>query len=334
MSLSAYRPLRNLLIHVSLPWKHEIMSSTQKLLVVFGATGHQGGSVIRTVLQDADLKKQYVLRGTTRDPDSPGAQALADQGVEVVKADVEDPASLRKAFEGAHTVFANTITVYDGHAYEHEVAHGKALAGAAMAAGVPYYIYSTLPHAGQISGLKHMGHFDGKAEAEAYIRTLPMKSAFIAPGSFMENFHASLTPRPMGDVYGIANFVAPETQLPLIAAANDTGKWVAAILADFERYNGQVLCCATRLYSMQETVEIMSKASGKTVVYKQLPREVWSGFLPEMMRDHIGDMFEHFQRSGYYGPETEERVVWSAKQARGTLTSLEEYLQAHPLQLG
>ena len=85
----------------------------------------------------------------------------------------------------------------------------------------------------------------------------------------MENFHASLTPRPMGDVYGIANFVAPETQLPLIAAGDDTGSWVAAILADFERYDGQVLCCATRLYTMQETVEIMSKASGKTIKHIQ-----------------------------------------------------------------
>lgn len=310
------------------------MSTAQKLLVVFGATGHQGGSVVQTVLQDAELKKQYAIRGTTRNPDSPGAQALATQGVEVVKADVEDPASLRKAFEGAHTVFANTVTVYDGQAYEHEVTHGKALADAAVAARVPYYVYSTLPHAGSISGLKHMGHFDGKAEAEAYIRKLPMKSAFVAPGSFMENFHVSLTPRPMGDVYGIANFVAPETQMPLIAAGDDTGKWVAAILADFDRYNGQVLCCATGLYTMQETVDIMSKACGKTVVYKQLPREIWSGFLPETMRDHIGDMFEHFQRSGYYGPETAERVAWSAKQTRGRLTSLEDYLQAHPLQLG
>jgi uncharacterized protein YbjT (DUF2867 family) len=307
-----------------------------KLLVVFGATGQQGGSVVETILADPELSKEYSLRGTTRDPGSSAAQALTKKGVEVVRAEVDDAASLRKAFEGAHVVFANTVTVYDGHAYEHEVSHGRALADAAVAEGVPFYIYSTLPNAEKNSGgkLKNMGHFDGKEEVEQYIRKLPMESAFIAPGSFMSNFHASMTPRPLGDgSYALANFVSPQTQMPLIDTAADTGKWVAAILADFSKYKGKVLCCATALYSFEEITEAMSKASGKTVVYKQLPEEVWRGFLPPLMVDHIAEMLRYFEEYGYYGENTKEKVKWSAEQARGKLTTLDEFLRAHPLNL-
>jgi NmrA-like family. len=231
--------------------------------------------------------------------------------VEVVAADIDDAASLRKAFDGAHVVFANTVTIYDGHAYEHEVIHGHALADAAVDVDVPYYIYSTLPNAGKISNgkLKNMGHFDGKEEVEQYIRTLPMESAFIAPGSFMSNLHASMAPHPVGDgTYVFATSVSPKAQTPLINTAGDTGKWVATILADFPKYKGQVLCCATSLYTFEKMAEVTSKASGKTVVYRQLPKDVWRSFLPPLMRDHIAEMLQCFQDYGYYGENTAEKV--------------------------
>src|SRR5690242_20547376 len=78
-----------------------------KIIVVFGATGQQGSSVVNAVLEDAKLSKEYTIRGTTRDPGQTSAQALAKKGVEVVRADVDDAASLKKAFEGAHVVSAN-----------------------------------------------------------------------------------------------------------------------------------------------------------------------------------------------------------------------------------
>ena len=309
---------------------------SKKLLVVIGATGQQGGSVVASVLADTLLSKEYAIRGTTRDVSKPAAQALVGKGVEMVAADVHDTSSLRQAFTGAHTAFAGTVTVYDGHTLEHEVTEGRALADAAVAAGVPYYIYSTLPHAGRNSGgtLKHMGHFDGKAEVEDYVRTLPLKSAFISPGCFMSNFHASLAPRPVGDgTFALANFVRPDTDLPLIATADDTGKWVTAILADFPRYEGQTLSCATALWTFQQVVDAMSRASGKTVVYRQLPKETWRSFLPEPIRDHMADMLEYFQDFGYFGMGTEEKVKWTAAQARGKLTTLNEWLTANPLHL-
>ncbi|GLA13357.1 hypothetical protein AnigIFM62618_010346 [Aspergillus niger] len=307
-----------------------------KVLVVVGATGQQGSSIINSILSDPKLSQEYTIRGTTRDPNSPKAQALAAKGIAIVAANFNEPESLQRAFTGAHTVFANTPTIYDGHTYEHEVAHGRALIDAAVAVGVPFYIYSTLPSISKISQgwLKNGGHFDGKEEVEQYIRTQPIRSAFVAPGSFMSNFHDTMAPRRMenGD-YALLLPVPAHIRLPLIETEADLGKWVAAILADFDQYEGKVLCCATALYSFEEIVETMSRVSGKTVTYREVPVEIWATYLPELMRGYIVDMFTLFRVYGYYGDGTEEKVKWSAEQARGELTTLEEYLRKYPLNL-
>lgn len=307
-----------------------------KLLTVFGATGQQGGSVVDYVLNDPELSKQYKIRGITRDITKPAAQALQQKGVEVFKADSNDEASLKQAMHGTHTVFGITATIYDEMLKERELAQGKAMADAAIAAGVQYFIFSTLSNGSKISGgkIQNLAHFDVKAEIEEYIHAQPIKSAFFAPGSFMQNFNHFMTPRPSGDgTYAIANFVTPETQLPLIDTVDDTGKYVGAILAEPQKYEGKVFSASTRLYSYSEIVEIMSKASGKTVTYKQLPLNVWSSFLPTESKDYMVDMFLWIQDYGYYGPQTAELVDWTSKQARGKLTTLEEYLARCPLHL-
>ncbi|KAM3077283.1 hypothetical protein ACMFMG_006634 [Clarireedia jacksonii] len=275
-----------------------------KVLVVVNATGQQGSSVIDTILNDVELNKEYSVRGTTRDPGKSKAQELSKKGVEIVEANVDDPASLKKAFEGAHVIFANTITIYDGHTAEHELAHGRALVDAAVAAGVPRQVQKYWP----------LRRERGSC--------------------FMSNFGESMKPHPAGDgSYVFANFVKPETQVPLIDTAGDTGKWIAAILADFSAYEGKILCAATGFYSFREIADAMSKASGKSVVYAQLPKETWRGFLPELMRDHVAEMLEYFQDFGYYGEDTEKKVKWAAEQARGKLTTLEQYFQRCPLNL-
>ena len=308
-----------------------------QILTVFGATGQQGGSLVEYVINDPELSKQYKVRAITRDVSKPAAQSLQQKGVEVLQADSDDPDSLKQAMQGAHTVFGVTATVYDEKLKERELAQGKAMADAAVAAGVKYFIFSSLTNGGKLSGgkIQNLAHFDVKAEIEDYIRTKkPMKSAFFAPGSFMQNFGHFMGPRPAGDgTYAIANFVTPETQLPLIDTVDDTGKYVGAILAEPDKYEGKVLSAATKLYSYSEIVKKMSEASSKTVNYKQLPLSVWKGFLPAESAEYLVDMFLWIQDYGYYGPQTEELVDWTAKQARGKLTTLEEYLVKSPLHL-
>src|SRR5277367_110329 len=117
-----------------------------KLLVVFGATGQQGGSVVNSVINDPELSKQYKVRGVTRDPSLPAAQALQNKGIEIVTGDVGDQESLKQVMQGAHTVFGLTTTVYDGQTKLREISHGKALVDVAVAAGVQYFIFSSLTH--------------------------------------------------------------------------------------------------------------------------------------------------------------------------------------------
>ena len=307
-----------------------------KILLVFGATGQQGGSVADFVTNDAELSTRYSVRAVSRDPSSASAQTLREKGINVVKADANDEASLEKAMRDVHVVFSTTLTVYDQVTKQREVRQGKAIADAAVAAGVHYLIYSTLPHAGKISSGKcrKMDHFDGKAEVEAYIRTLPIKSAFFAPGTFMQNFGATMRPFPAGDgTYALSNSIKPETQLPLIDIAADTGKFVGAVLAEPEKYEGKVLCAATGLYSLDEIVRAMGKATGKTVKYNRLPESTFRGFLPPPLADHLIDMFSYFEGYGYFGPQTGEKVAWAAEQARGRLTTLDAYFAKSPLQL-
>lgn len=153
------------------------------LLVVFGATDQQGSSVISKVLEDAELSKAYKVRGLTRDPLKPDAQALVKRGVEVARCDTGDTASVKAAVQGAHTVFAMTVSLYRPGGMEEELAQGKTIAEAAVAAGAKFLIYSSVPSPKKISGGKYaVDSFDVKDEVRDYISGLPIKSAFFLPG--------------------------------------------------------------------------------------------------------------------------------------------------------
>lgn len=306
-----------------------------KHLVVFGATGNQGGSVINSVLNDSALRQEYTIRAVTRDTSTPSAQHLQQKGVEVVIGNADDTPSVQKALHGAHTVFFLTTTIYDDKLEERELAQGKRIADAAVSVGAKYLIFSTLPSINANSGGKYNkgGHFDVKSEIEKYIRTLPIKSAFFAPGSFMQNFATNMRPNSAGDgSYIFATVASPETKLPLIDITQ-TGKYVSAILANPDAFEGKVLCAATKLYTMDEIVQIISKSTGKIVVYRQLPEEVFRKFLPPAMADYFVHMLLYIQDFGYYGQKTAEDVAWTASQARGKLNSLEDFFAHNPLEL-
>ncbi|KAF9348442.1 hypothetical protein BGX26_000155 [Mortierella sp. AD094] len=306
-----------------------------KVLVVFGATGQQGGSIVDYVINDPELSKQFKVRGVTRDSSKPAAQALKQKGVDVVEGDMDDIESLKKAVQGAHTVFAITKSIHDGN-LKREIAQGKAMADAAVSQGAQYFIFSTLPHAGRISGNKYskVEHFDGKAEVEDYIRTLPIKSAFFFPCFFMQNFKFFMGPKPNEDgTYTLSNIVAPGTELPLIDVVADTGKYVGTILTEPEKYEGKVLTAATEVYTFEEVAKVMSDATGKTVKYKQIPESVYRGSLPPSAADDLVEMFWFIQDFGLAGPQTRELVKPAAQNARGKLTTFKEFIVNEPLQL-
>ena len=306
-----------------------------KLLVVFGATGQQGGSLINTVLANPNLSEQYTIRAVTRDTSKPAAQALKSRGVELAQGDADDKPSLQQVLKDAHTVFIVTTTVYVQGGKEPEIQQGKQIADAAVAAGAQYLIFSSASPAKKISG-KDVDIFDAKAEIEDYIRGLKVKSAFYSPGFFMENFRNQAKPRPTDEpgVYQIASIPANDTLIPLIDTVADTGKYIAPILANPDKYEGKVFYGATKLYTYDEAAQAISHATGKKVVYKSLPSHVFRGFLPPDAAEPAVQMLEWFRDSGYYGPKMQEQVDWTVQQVSGdVLTTFEDFLEKNPIVL-
>ncbi len=308
-----------------------------QILAVFGATGQQGSSVINYVLNDLVLSQKYKIRAITRDVDSEKAQKLKEKKVEVVQGDVFNRASLETALTNAHTVFAMTNPDFSPGGLEKEYNSAKTIADVAVEKGATYIIFSTLPSVRDLSGGKYtkVSHAEAKAKADQYIRGLPIKSAFYSPGFFMENFQSLpfLAPQPAPDgTWVLARALSPNTKFALIDAVGDTGKFIGAILAEPDKYEGKTFCAATALYSLEEQAAIISKATGKTVIYKQISVDDFKKTIP-FGADIFTESFAYHEEFGVYGPDSEKLVAWAAENARGRLSTFEEYLEAHPLQL-
>lgn len=152
------------------------MTSNKKIVTVIGATGAQGGSVVRHLLGD----EQYTIRAVTRDINKPASLALAEQGVQVVQADINDFESLKRAFEGSYAVFA--VTDFWSHfSKTKEVEDGKKIADAAKWAGVQHYIWSSENSPAKLSGGKitRVEHFDSKFEVEEYAQQIGEEYHFL-----------------------------------------------------------------------------------------------------------------------------------------------------------
>ncbi|EEA18812.1 hypothetical protein TMatcc_010644 [Talaromyces marneffei ATCC 18224] len=307
------------------------------ILAVFGATGVQGGSLIDYVLNDPELSQKYQIRAITRNVNSEKIAQLKNK-VEVVQADVSDPVSIDTALMGAHTVFAMTVPSFTPDGLEVEFSHGKTIADAAVRQGVEYLIFSTLPGVNEISGGKysHVTPFDAKAKIEHYIRDLPIRNAFVSLGFFMQNLHTQpfLGPVPAPDDTWVLARPAPRTStIPYIDAVANVGNVVGSILAEPEKYEGKTFCAAERLYSLGEIAALLSRSSGKTVVYKQVTLEEFKNSIP-FAADVFSDGFGFLEEfGGYWGPSSEKAVDWAVQNTRGKLRSLEEYLEANPIQL-
>ncbi|KAI1087860.1 HSCARG dehydrogenase [Rostrohypoxylon terebratum] len=296
-------------------------------------------SVINSVLNDPELSKEYKVRAITRDVNSDKVKGLKGK-VEVVRGDVSDRASLEPALTGVHTVFSMTVPSFAPNGFEIEVNNGKAIADVALEKGAKYIIFSTFPNCAEISGGKYtkVTPFDAKAAVAKYIRGLPIQSAFLSAGSFMENFAEQTFLGLRKDADGTWVFsrnISPQTRYPLIDAVGDTGKFVGAILAQPEKYEGRTFCAATRMYTLEEIVATIAKSTGKKAVYKQISTEEFRENMgvPDALADIFEEGFKCMEEYGYFGPEGEKLVQWAADNARGQPATLEEYLERHPLKL-
>jgi uncharacterized protein YbjT (DUF2867 family) len=233
-----------------------------RIILVTGATGRQGGAVAREL-----LARGHRVRAMTRKPDSDKAQGLADLGAQVVRGDFDDPKSLPKAIKGAWGAFA----VHDSWeaGVEREQEQGKRFARLCKEAGVSHYVYSSVGSAHRRTGIPH---FESKWHIEETIRQLDLLSyTVIRPVFFMENF---LSPGLLPDLKAgkITMPLKPTTVLQMIAV-EDIGRYVAWAFENYESLNGRAIDIAGDERTMPDTARILGAAADKEIEFAPRPIE-------------------------------------------------------------
>ena len=251
-----------------------------RIVLVTGATGKQGGALIRNL-----LGRGFKLRGLTRKPDGEPARALKSLGVEIVKGDFDDPASLEAPLHGAWGMFSVQNTWEAG--VEREEEQGLRLAQMAREAGIQHFVYGSVASAHRKSGIPH---FENKWRIENRVRQLKFRShAILRPVFFMENL-----PSPWflnGDQ--IFSALAPTTKLQMVAV-DDVGRVLARLFTDAADMKGREIDLAGDVVTMTRAAEVLGARLGRTIRYVQIPMDEVRKSSPDFAL-----MLEWFERVGY-----------------------------------
>ena len=255
---------------------------TKRDILVTGATGQQGGAVVRAL-----LSKDHRVKALTRRPDSDAARQLAAAGAEIVAGDLSDAASIVKAASGVDTMFLMGNSYEAGH--DEETRQGMVAADAAKAAGVGHLIYSSVADANKKTGIPH---FDSKYLVERHIERLGIPYTISAPVAFMENFVA---PWSIGALaQGTHAFAVPAKRPLQLVAVADIGAFVAALVERREAMFGKRFDFAGDELSGEEQAKILSQAIGRPIGYQEIPIAV-----ARQQSEDVALMFEWFDRVGY-----------------------------------
>jgi uncharacterized protein YbjT (DUF2867 family) len=249
----------------------------KKIILVFGATGQQGGSVVKAL-----LKTDFAIRAVTRDINQPKSKALAAQGVELIKADYGDIESLKQALKGVYGVYSVHSMV---GGLEAEIEQGKLLASLAKEAGIKHFVYSSVGGAERKTGI---GHFDSKYQVEEHIRQIDLPHTIIRPVFFMENF----TSYPPFMMFSILRGCLNNRALQMIAV-EDIGRWVALAFLNPDKYLGKSIEIAGDELTFKEIQSAWKNSKGKSQFCIRLPMFVIS------MMGEGGVMFRWFGAHGY-----------------------------------
>ena len=275
-----------------------MVSNNRKLIAVIGATGQQGGAVVRALQAGGKFR----VRALTRNPAK--HRELAD---EVFEADLNRPETLEAAFEGVHGVFLVTNFWEEG---TNELAQATAAIRTAKDAGVKHFVWSTLPDVEAISGGKfHVPHFTGKARIDRIVKEAGFAyHTFVIAPFFYQNLVGSLAPQKQADgSLGWALPLDPDSRCIHMGDIRELGYIVAGAFAQPDQAgNGEYLPLVGDFMSFKEIVGTLNRQGHKCSI-KQVPTEVFANSFPG--GDEAAETFSYFQAHTYLGSDSHDEIA-------------------------
>ena len=271
----------------------------KKMIAVVGATGAQGGGLVRAIL--SDVSGGFTTRALTRNIDSDKATELAKLGAEVVAADVDDIESLKSAFEGAYGAFCVTF-FWEHMSPEKELAQATAMAHAAKHTGLQHVIWSTLEDTRQwvplsddrmptLMGKYKVPHLDAKGEANQVFTDLSVPTTFLLTSFYWENLiYFGMGPKKGSDGKLAITLPMGDKKLPGIAA-EDIGKCAYGIFKKGHELIGKTVGIASEHLTGAQMAAALTRALGQEVRYNDVPPEVYRSFGFPGAED-LGNMFQ------------------------------------------
>jgi uncharacterized protein YbjT (DUF2867 family) len=292
--------------------------TNKKLIAVIGATGQQGGAVVRAL----QAGNQFKVRALTRNPAK--HRELLD---EVIQADLNRPETLAAAFEGAHGIFLVTDFWEQG---TDEAKQASAAVRAAKDAGVKHLVWSTLPDVEAISGGKfHVPHFTGKAKIDRIVKDagFPNHTFVIAP-MYYQNLVGVLAPQKQTDgSVGWALPLDPTVRSIHMGDITERGDIVAGAFAHPDQAgHGEYLPLVGDFMSFNEIIDTLNR-QGHNFSFKQVPKEVFATVFPGAAE--IAEMFNYFQAHTYLGSDSRDQVALANKIAGRQPTKLSAWARVN-----
>jgi uncharacterized protein YbjT (DUF2867 family) len=310
----------------------------RKIIAVVGATGAQGGGLVRAI--QADSTGSFAVRALTRHPESEKGQALRAAGVEVVAADADKPETMNQAFAGAYGAFCLT-NFWEHFSPERELTQARNQAQAAKAAGLQHVIWSTLEDTRRwvpleddrmptLMGEYKVPHFDAKGEADQIFRDLGVPTTFLLTAYYWDNLiYFGAGPQRGPDGVLSVTFPMDDKKLPSIAV-EDIGKAALGIFKRGKEFINKTVGIAGEHITGQQMARALTAALGQEIRYNNVPPEVYRSFgFPGA--DDLGNMFQ-FKRdfNDYY---CGARDLDFSRSLNPEMQTFEEWLAVHKEQI-
>jgi uncharacterized protein YbjT (DUF2867 family) len=230
------------------------------LILVTGATGKQGGAVVRHL-----LKRGLAVRTITRDSTKPSAYTLAANGVEVIEGDMENMTSLRQAMKGVYGVFSVQNYWEKGVGFAGEIRQANNVLQAAKEAGVQHFVQSSIAGCDEAPGVEH---FESKLEIEKLVKASGLSYTFLRTVWFMENF---VDPKMGGFAYAVLlGALKPNTRFHMLSV-EDIGYFAAEAFAKPEAYAGRTLELAGDSLTTADIKSVYAAVNGKSLSALRIP---------------------------------------------------------------